>query len=48
MKYMFFPYLLYLAIICYNAGHLIGAYLELIEKQNEKGYVEDKAEDHLR
>ena len=48
MKYMFLPYIIYLVIINYNAGHLIGSYLELIEKQNEKGYVDNQAEDNLR
>jgi hypothetical protein len=37
MKYMFFPYVLYLLIINYNAAVLVGNYLELLNKQNSNG-----------
>ena len=46
-KYMFFPYCIYLIIINYVSGVLIGNYLEMIDKQAGKAYQKNFTKDDI-
>lgn len=48
MKYMFFPYLIYLVIICYNSGHLMGDYIENLQAMDKPHYIHSQAGDNLK
>lgn len=48
MKFMFLPYILYLLIINYNSGFLMGDYFEMIAKQSEVGYKHTTEDDKHR
>lgn len=35
-KWMFCPYLIYLVIICYNSGYLMGHFMQIVEQMEER------------